>query len=273
MRTRRALITGLAATALLGAVAPAVAADLPAPPNEPPPLEQRGTALLRAAANEHMITLRLACHDPGKVTLATVAPKRRLGTTRFACNRGRAIARMRMPRRTPRSLEAVATVVSDDEHSTFELKTTRGEAAARLADVRIYVPPAWCTGIGFTMSIDNRVRFDAEWGETVWWQPMALERDLRTGAGTWRYVNYWRSHRAVPGEGYFLRDPSTGRLELTWTVTQSGGYVASRYGVTVFPAYQVYTNRGGYRSYWLATQIAGEFSDDQLTDRCIVPYV
>jgi hypothetical protein len=270
----------LLATALLGAgAAPALATDLPDPPGAPPALEQRGTALLKAFGNERMITLRLSCHDAGKVTLATVAPKRRLGTTRFACNRGRAVARMRMPggvagkARARDSIEAVATVVSGGERSSFDLETRRKrDGVAQLADIsRWAVPPAWCTGIGFTMTIDNTTRFHAEWGETVWWRPIGLERDLRSGAGTWRYANYWRSHRAVPGDGYFLTDGS-GRLEFTWTVTQSAPYVVARYGLSVDPAYEVYTSRGGYRSYWLDVTSGSGYSGESYVDRCVVPY-
>ena len=269
----------LLVTALLCTAAPAIAANLPEPPSEPPDPAQRGTALLRASGNERMIILRLACHDAGKVTVATVAPKRRLGTTRFACNRGRAVARMRVSRRAARSarargsIEAVATVVSADEHSRFELKMPQGrDGDARLADIsRWYVPPAWCTGIGFTMSIDNTVRFHAEWGETVWWRPMAEEFDIRTGVSRgWKYSPYWQSHRAVPGDGMFLI-LGNGRIEFTWTVVQSAAYVASRYGVTVDPAYQVYTDRGGYRAYYVGVT-TGDGYGEQAVDRCAVPF-
>ena len=270
----------LLVTALLGAASSAVAADLPDPPSEPPAVSQRSTALLRATGNERMITMRLACHDAGKVTLATVAPKRRLGATRFACNKGRAVARMRMPHRAVRSaralgsINAVATVVSNGERTQFTLRTPSGtrDGVARLADVsRWYVPPAWCTGIGYTMSIDNTVRFHAEWGETVWWRPMAEEFDIRTGVSRgWKYSSSWRSHRAVPGDGYFLTHPS-GWMEFTWTVVQSAAYVASRYGVTVDPAYQVYTERGGYRGYYVNVT-TGDGYGEQSVDRCAVPY-
>jgi hypothetical protein len=132
------------------------------------------------------------------------------------------------------------------------------------------VPPAWCTGIGFTMSIDNTARFDAEWGETVWWRPVAEEFDINTGISRgWRYGE-WRSHRAVPGDGMYLIDES-GRIEFTWTVVQSAPYHASQYGVTVDPAYQVYTARGGYRTYYVDVTTGAGYGE-QAVDRCGVPF-
>ena len=89
--------------------------------------------------------------------------------------------------RARRSIDAVATVVSGAERSRFELKTPRRGDRTPLARTSSYVPPAWCTGVGFTMSMDNTTRFDAAWGETVWWRPAAFEADLYTGAGAMRY--------------------------------------------------------------------------------------
>jgi hypothetical protein len=276
--TRRPVVASLLASAFLGGVAaPAIAGERSpeTPVTGAPPPSERGTSLLRASGDEKMITLRLACHDDGTISIVATAPKRRLGSTRFACVGNRAVARLRMPAAAARgarargSISAVATVVSGGERSRWELDTPRRGAKNPLARSST-VYPAWCTGVGFTMSMDNTSRYGAAWTETVWWRPVGLEVDLYTGARTLRYMSTWKTHRAVPGDGMYLVYPD-GRFEFTWTVMQSARYDVSRYGVGVHPWYQVYTARGGYQLFPLGATSGYGYGETAVT-RCDVPY-
>jgi hypothetical protein len=272
----RTAVAPLLATALVcAAPAPVVASDLHA--TKAPPVSERATSLVRASGNAKMITIRLRCREDGKVTIATVAPKRRLGSTRFSCVNGRAVARMRVPARAARSarargsIDAVATVVSGAERTRFELRTPSRGGGKRVARASsIFDADAWCTGVGFTMTLDNTNRFDAEWGETVWWRTVGIEQNMYSGAVSTRYSAYWQSHRAVPGDGMFLIHPS-GWIEFTWTVTQSAPYYASRYGVWVYPRFEVYTARGGYRLYRLGATSGYGYGETAVSS-CAVPY-
>jgi hypothetical protein len=130
------------------------------------------------------------------------------------------------------------------------------------------VPYVWCTGVGFTASVDNTMRFGAAWGETVWWRPIGLE--LRNGRYTWRLGDRWTSYRAHPGDGQYLYDAATGQIETAWTVVQSMPLTVSAYGTSIRPAIQVYTQRGGYEWAFIgATYIQGYA--EQATNWCYVP--
>ena len=68
----------------------------------------------------------------------------------------------------------------------------------------------------------------------------------------------------------FLIHPGV-RIEFTWTVVRSAAYVVSRYGVRVYPRYQVYTDRGGYRWYSLGATTSYGYGE-QAVSRCDVPW-
>jgi hypothetical protein len=240
-------------------------AEAPSPrhPAEPPKADESAVKRLRGHLSGRNVTLTLACRDSGRLELSVLGHRaKRLGASRFTCEQGRARVTLTVPRRaarrarTRRGVKLIATIRAGGKRSQFTLQATaRRHGSRSVRAATLHDPLAWCTGVGFTLAVNNTMRFSANYGEQVWWRPIGYEYRESTRTYSWNMRSGWDTYRAVPGDGYFLYDSTTGTFEFTWTVAHSLPLYTTTYGVWVRPAIQVYTQRGGYQSMWVTASV------------------